>query len=412
MPIAPPTRTSWLLRTFASLKFPNFRFWFVGQLISLFGTWMQTTALGFYAFQLTHSKAFLGTVVFAAGLPTLVFMFAGGMVAEHVPRRRLIMITQTSLMVLAAGLSLLTFLNLTTPALLVVFALLSGVANSFDAPARQSFLLEMVDRETLSNAIALNSGIFTTATAVGPAFGGILYAFFGPAWCFFINAVSFGAVILALGLMRIKPVKRERPPFRPIKNILDGLRYIKKEPLIRSLILLAAAVSVFGFSIFTLFPAWAVNILHGDAATNGFLQSARGFGSLVAAFLIAAIGRVTFRGKLITAGTFVFPGALIVFAFITDQPLSFFFAFMAGLGMMFVYNLVNAAIQDRVKDEYRARVMSVYSLTFFGLMPLGALALGALADAVGSQAVVVGSSLMLVGIAVAVLLLVDHIRSA
>jgi MFS family permease len=390
----------------------NFRFWFVGQLISLFGTWMQTTALGFYAFELTLSKAFLGTVVFATGLPTLIFMFVGGMTAEHLPRRRLIMITQTSMMVLAGLLSLFTFLKVTTPPLLVVFALLNGVVNSFDAPARQSFLLEMVDRKSLSNAIALNSGIFTTATAVGPAFGGILYAFFGPAWCFLINAISFGAVILSLGLMKLNPARRERPPLKPLSSILDGFRYIRREPLIRSLILLAAAVSVFGFSIFTLFPAWAVNVLHGDSVTNGFLQSARGCGSLVAALLIAAIGRVSYRGKLITGGTFLFPAALIIFAFITNQPLSFVIVFIAGLGMMFVFNLANAVIQDRVKDEYRGRVMSVYSLTFFGLMPLGALALGALADAVGSQAVVIGSSLMLIGIAVAVLMLMDHIRSA
>jgi MFS family permease len=316
------------------------------------------------------------------------------------------------MMVLALLLSLLTFLNIIQPAFLVIFALLSGVANSFDAPTRQSFLLEMVDRKTLSNAIALNSGIVTTATAVGPAFGGMIYAFLGPAWCFLINAVSFGAVICALALMKLKPQRRKRVPLTPLKSIVNGLRYIKGEPIIRSLLFLAAAVSFLGFSIFSLFPAWAVNFLHGDATTNGLLQSARGAGSLLAVISIAILGNISFRGKLITAGSLVFPVALIVFALVSNQPLAMAVAFMAGLSMMFVFNLANAVIQHRVKDEYRARVMSVYSLTFFGLMPLGALALGALADLIGLQTVIIGSAALLLGFTVGVRLLVDHIHSS
>jgi MFS family permease len=404
-----------LARTFASLTFPNFRLWFGGQLVSLFGTWMQTTALGFYAYQITGSKGFLGGVALAAGLPTLVFMFLGGITADRFPRRRLLVITQTALMFLAFILAGLTFFHVTNPYFLIVIAVLNGIANSFDAPARQAFLLEMVDRHSLTNAIALNSTMFNIATAVGPALGGGAYALFGPAACFLVNGVSFLAVIIALLAMKL-PARAARSvsPPAPLKSLLDGFRYTFSEKRISAIIVAAMMVSFFGFSVFALFPAWAVEMLHGNEATNGFLQSARGLGALLAAFLIASRGNFRDRWKWMLAGMLVFPAALMAFSLISLTAVSLAFAALSGFSMMAVFNLANAMLQLRVKDEYRGRVMSIYSLTFFGLAPIGSLIMGAIADVrgIGAQPVIFGSAAILLVFALATLLFMKKIRSA
>jgi MFS family permease len=404
-----------LARTFASLRHPNFRLWFSGQLVSLFGTWMQTTALGFYAYEITGSKSFLGWIAVAAGLPTLFVMFLGGMTADHVPRRSLLVATQTALMTLAFVLAALTYLRVTNPYLLVVIAALNGVVNSFDAPARQSFLLEMVDRESLTNAIALNSTMFNIATAVGPAVGGGAYALFGPAGCFFVNGLSFVAVIIALLFMKLPkavPVASLFPA-APLRNIAAGFQYILSERRIGAIILAAMVVSFFGFSVYALFPAWAVEMLHGDETTNGFLQSARGLGSMLAAFFIATRGDIRDRWRWMLTGMFVFPAALLVFSFVGWPLLSYLLVFVIGLGMMVVFNLANAMIQIQVKDEFRGRVMSVYSLTFFAFAPFGSLLLGAIADVktIGAHWVVCGAAALLLVFAAAALLFLRKARS-
>jgi MFS family permease len=263
----------------------------------------------------------------------------------------------------------------------------------------------------LTNAIALNSGMFNIATAIGPALGGIAYAFFGPAWCFIINAVSFLAVITALLLMKLPPVMRNTREISPLIEMRDGIQYVMKAPFIQIMILIVTFSTLLGFSLFTLLPAWAVTILHGDARTNGFLQSFRGLGALSAAFFIAFLGNTKFRLRLLKIGIIAFPCFMMIFSiitvrplsFITVRPLSFFIIFLAGSGLMFIYNLANAFVQSTVKDEFRGRVMSIYALTFFGTLPLGSLAAGALADSIGSALVVFGSSVILLIFAVVVL---------
>jgi len=195
-----------LAQTFFALKYPNYRLWFFGQLVSVFGTWMQLTAQGFLLFELTHSSAYLGYLGFTGGSATWLFMLYGGVVADRIPRRNLLITTQSVMMVLALILAALTFSNEVQPWHIFVLAFLLGIANSFDAPTRQAFVLEMVYKEALGNAIALNSTLFNSATALGPAAGGILYMVFGPGWCFLINGISFLAVILALFFMKIPVV--------------------------------------------------------------------------------------------------------------------------------------------------------------------------------------------------------------
>jgi MFS family permease len=384
-------------QTFASLRHPNYKLWFWGQMISLFGTWMQTTAQGYLVFELTHSSAYLGYVGFALGVPTWIFTLYGGVIADRLPRRNVLIATQIFMMILAVILAVLTFMHVVQAWHIVILAFGLGIANSFDAPARQAFVLELVEREDLVNAIALNSTMFNTATAFGPAIAGITYAEFGPSWCFIINAVSFIGVIIALALMKLK-----KPEFKPKKSsaiteLKNGFTYIRNERIVYMIILLIAAMCFLGIAFGTLIPAWAVKVLHGGARTNGLLQSARGFGSLMSALFIASISKYKFKGKLLTAGTFAFPVLLIIFSFITWLPLSILILVAVGASSLLVFNLANGIIQTVISDEYRGRVMALYSITFFGFMPLGALFVGATAQRLGeSTSILINSSILLI----------------
>ena len=398
-------------QAFASFKYRNYRLWFNGQLASLVGTWMQTTAQGFLVFQLTNSPAYLGYVGFAAGVPSWLFTLYGGVISDRMSRRKLLIITQTSMMILAFVLAALTFANWVQPWHIVVLALLLGIANAFDAPARQSFVLEMVEREDMTNAIALNSTMFNSATAVGPAVAGVTYALLGPAWCFTINGLSFIAVIVALAMMDIKPQLPRARPTSALADLKEGLRYTATHPTIRLLIIVATVTSLFGMGYATLLPAWAVAVLHGNSATNGFLQSARGVGSLLGAFMIASLGHFRFKGRLLTIGSLVFPIFLLVFAVVSWIPLSLLVLVGVGWGFMILLNMANALVQTHVPDELRGRVMGVYTLGFFGMMPVGALLAGAMAELTSEPITVVLGALITLGFAVWLWLRVPQLRS-
>jgi MFS family permease len=392
-------RLSWK-QAVTALKYPNYRLWFWSQMFSLFGMWMESTALGFLVFDLTRSTAYLGLVGFATGIPTWVFMLYAGVIADRMPRRTLLMITQTAMMLLAFGLAALAFLHLVQPWHILVIALLLGTANAFEAPARQAFVLEMVEAEDMTNAIALNSAMFNTATALGPAAAGLTYALFGPAWCFLINGISFIAVIVALKLMKLKPFVPKPVRASALADLKEGLKYVAAHPMIRTIMGLVGVVSLFGISFITLIPAWSVNILHGDARTNGFLQSARGAGALVAALLIASLGRFHFRGRLLTFGTFALPAVTALFALVRWAPLSLVLIFGSGLSLILVFNLANALVQTFAPNELRGRIMSIYALTFFGLAPIGSLGVGLTAERLGQPAAIfIGTGIMFVAAA-------------
>jgi MFS family permease len=385
---APSGSSAWQ-RTFTALKYRNYRLWFFGQMFSLFGTWMQSTAQGYLVFDLTHSPAYLGYVSFAGGLPTLILTLFGGVVADRVPRRTLMIITQTGQMLLAFALGALTYFRVVQPWHILVLAALLGVTNAFDAPARQSFVLEMVEREDLTNAIALNGTMFNTATAVGPAIGGLTYAWLGPAWCFMVNGISFVAVIIALALMRLRSFTASATHSTALADLKESLRYVAGHPPIRTLIALLAVFTTFGMAFITLMPAWAVTILRGDATTNGLLQSARGLGALVGALGIASLGRFNFKGKVLTAGTLVLPLALLAFSAVRWLPLSIVTLIVAGGSIVMIMNLANALVQTQVADHLRGRVMGLYTLVFFGATTIGGLLIGTVAENVGEPTAVV-----------------------
>lgn len=391
-----------LRHTFAALKYPNYRLWFGGQLISLFGTWMQMTAQSFLVFELTQSPAYLGYVMFAFGVPAWLFMLYGGVIADRMPRRTLLIITQIVMMMLAFSLATLTFLDLIQPWHIVVLAVGLGLANAFDAPARQAFILEMVEREDLTNAIALNSTLFNSSAAVGPAVAGVVYMTLGPAWCFIFNGISFVAVIYALLLMNVKPQAGAVQRTSALSSIKEGLRYVVSDHVILALMSLVTVTTLFGFSFSTLMPAWAVTVLGGDAATNGLLQSSRGAGALLSALMLASLGRYKFKGRLLTFGTIVFPAMLLIFALVRRLPLALLMLFCAGLALLLIMNLSNAMLQALVPDHLRGRVMSIYSLAHFGFMPLGGLLAGIMAEYVGEPATVILSALICLGCSLAV----------
>jgi MFS family permease len=377
-----------LKRTFSSLRYRNYRLWFWGQMVSLFGTWMQGTAQGFLIYELTRSPAYLGYVGFAAGLPSWLFMPLGGVIADRMHRRTLLLITQTGMMVLAFVLAALTFLGIVTPWEIILLAFLLGIVNAFDAPARHAFVPDMVGREDLTNAIALNSTIFNSATSIGPAVAGITYALVGPAWCFIINGFSFLAVIAALLRMKLQLVAKERATTSAFHDLKQGLRYLYGHRMIRTIISLIVVTSLFGVSFAFLLPAWAVKVLGGDATTNGWLQSARGVGALIGALVIASLGQFDLKGRLLTLGSFLFPALVLTFSFVRHLPLSLVVLVGTGIANIFIFNLANSLVQTQVHDDLRGRIMGIYSLTFFGFLPVGALWVGTMAEHFGEHAAI------------------------
>jgi MFS family permease len=373
---SPPRRSS----TFASFKYRNYRLWFSGQLASLVGTWMQSTAQGFLIFQLTHSPVYLGYVGFASGIPIWLFTLYGGVISDRVSRRTMLVITQISMMILAFIQAGMTFAGVIQPWHIVLLAFLLGIANAFDAPARQAFSVELVDRPDMTNAIAWNSTLFNLATAIGPAVAGLTYALLGPAWCFTINGISFLAVIFALLMMRIPPQAIRTARTSATAELKESFLVVLRDPIIRNLMIMVAVATTFGIGYATLIPAWAVNVLGGNSATNGFLQSARGVGSLLGGIMLAYLAHLRIKGRLITLGSFVFPLLLLVFSAARSIPLSLLLAVGVGWGFMILLNLANALVQEQVRDELRGRVMGIYTLAFMGMMPIGALFAGALAD--------------------------------
>jgi len=400
---------------FASFGHRNYRLWFTGQAASLVGTWMQFTAQGFLVFQLTHSPAFLGYVGFASGAPVWLFALLGGVVSDRMRLRNLLLITQTTMMILAFILAALTFFGHIQPWYIVWYIVLLafglGVANAFDAPARQAFVIELVGREDLGNAIALNSTMFNLGTAIGPAIAGVVYAALGPAWCFTINGVSFIAVISALLRMQLKlqpPRARNGTAFDDLK---DGLRYVVSHPTIRILITITMVTTILGMSFAVLFPAWSVRILKGDSTTNGFLLSARGCGSLIGALMIASLARIKIKGKLLTLGSLLFPVLLLVWSAMRWLPLSLLVLLGVGWSTMVVLNISNILGQLHVPDQLWGRVMSIYTLGVMGMFPLGALLLGAVAEGIGEPLTVALGSLVAITFGGVLWLYVPRLRA-
>lgn len=391
-----------LSETFAALKHPNYKLWFTSQIVSLLGSWMQITAQGFFIYELTKSPAFLGIIGFASGVPTWLFMIFAGVLADRYNRRDIIIVTQTVMMILALVLAFLTFTHVVQPWHIIVLAFLLGIANAIEAPARQAFVNELVSRENLFNAIALNSTMFHSGAAIGPAVAGITYALLGPAWCFTINGISFLPVIYNLYRMNLEKIERKPSGKSAFRELMQGFKYLKGHKLIMLLMATIAMSSMFGIGMMTIIPAWAVNILHGDASTNGILQASRGLGAVVCSLVIAS------QSKRIKKGLFLFTGLLtlslfmLLFSFNSTYIISCILLFGVGVGLIGINNLSNSLTQSIISEEYRGRIMGIYSFSFFALMPLGALWTGVVAEHFGPPAAVLSNAVILLIFAAAV----------
>lgn len=380
-PIEPVTEER--TNPFAALRHRNFQLYFGGQLISNAGTWMQIIAQGWLVYQLTHSDLTLGIVGFAAAIPTLVISPWGGVIVDRVPKRSLLILTQASAMLLAFILALLAFTHAVQEWHIILLAAGLGIVNAFDAPARQAFVVEMVGKDDLPNAIALTSMMFNSARVIGPAVAGILLAILGAAWCFTINGISFFAVIIGLWAMQLKPHVPRRQVESSWVQLKGGLKYVSKHSDLSGLLWLALIFSVFGISYSTILPAFVEQILKQGAAVYGWITAATGVGAVTGAFMIANHHGPKWRGSWLRWSSIAFPLILTAFAFTTFFPVSLVLALGLGVCFMTEFTLINTLLQTRVDDDLRGRVMGLYTLTFFGFAPFGNLAVGALSERIG-----------------------------
>ncbi len=396
----PASRESRLALAVRALRHRNFQLFFAGQLISLVGTWMQTVAQSWLVYRMTNSALLLGTVGFASQIPVFIIAPIGGIVADRRDRQHVVIATQTASMILAGILAALTLSGRVQVWHIMVLASGLGVVNAFDIPARQAFLIDMVGREDLMNAIALNSSMFNGARIIGPAVAGILVASIGEGWCFFANAVSYIAVIVGLLMMRIEHAAKLAAEGSPLQNILEGFAFVKNTKPIRAILLLLALVSFVGMPYAVLMPVFADKILHGGARALGILMCSTGVGALLGAASLAARVGVRGLGRLIAICSVGFGASLVLFAFSRIFWLSTVLLLPVGFCMMVQMASSNTLIQAMVPDQLRGRVLSVYTMMFMGMAPFGALGAGAVAHRVGAPwTVAVGGFACMIGAA-------------
>jgi MFS family permease len=383
---------------FRALKHRNFQLFFAGQMISLTGTWMQMVAQSWLVYRITGSVALLGLIGFAGQIPVFLLTAFGGAIADKYDRRRILIVTQICSMISAGALAALTLTDTIQVWHLFVFAVFGGIVNAFDIPTRQSFVVDMVGKEDLLNAIALNSSMFNGARIVGPAIAGVVVAAVGEGWCFFSNAVSYTAVIAGLLLMRVAQKEIVQSDASAFEKIKEGFVFVAETAPIRALLLLLGLVSLMGMPYAVLMPIFADQILNGGVRGLGILMGASGTGALIAALVLAARKSIRGLGRWVALAS----GAFGVFIILFSQSRSFWLSAAllvpAGFSMMLQMSASNTLVQSMVPDELRGRVMAVYSMMFMGMAPLGALMAGALAEIIGAPlTVVLGGAVCILG---------------
>ncbi len=378
-----PIGSGVLRQTFRALRYRNFRLFTAGQIISLIGTWMEQTAMGWLVYQLTNSTFLLGVVTAAGTAPMLLFSMWGGVLADRLPKRWILVATQIAAMIFAFTLATLVWLGHVRPWQIVLVAALNGVAMGFDMPARQSFVMEMTSREDLMNAISLNSSVFNCARLIGPALAGYTLARSGAATCLFLNGASFIAAIVALILMRF-------PAHAPAPETGDGsgrvreaLLYVRHHPRVLTIMSLFAVVGVFGWSYSVLLPAYTRDVLGLGADGFGALLSAAGFGALAGALTVASVGHKFTSRALALNGVWFFSAMLLIFSVARNLPVALVAQALTAFGMMLFFSTSNTTLQQIVPDEMRGRVMGIWSLIFGAMIPIGSIEAGLLARGIG-----------------------------
>jgi MFS family permease len=376
--------------SFRALQSRNYRLFFAGQTTSLIGTWMTRLATSWLVYRLTGSAVLLGTVSFCGQVPMFFLAPIAGVWVDRWDRRRTLVLTQILSALQSLALAALTLAGVIRIWHIVALALAQGIINAIDMPARQSFVIQMVERrDDLPNAIALNSSMVNASRLIGPALAGVVIGAVGEGWCFLLDGVSYLAVIASLLAMTLRPVAARGPARHALDELAEGWRYVRASQPIRSILLLLSLVSLVGMPYTVLMPIFASRILHGGAHTLGFLMGASGVGALAAALLLARRRTVRGLGKRIAIATAVFGAALIAFALSKALWLSLLVLPFAGYGMMQQMAGSNTILQTIVEDDKRGRVMAYYAMAFQGVAPFGSLLAGAVTDRIGAPATVV-----------------------
>jgi MFS family permease len=379
-----------------ALQHRNFRLFFGGQSISLVGTWITRVATSWLVYRLTGSELLLGVAGFAGQIPTLIITpFAGVLVDRH-DRRRILLWTQVGSLLQSALLAVLVFTGVITVKQIIWLQVIQGIINAFDTPARQAFVSEMVeDRRDLPNAIALNSSMVNGTRIIGPSIGGVLIAAFGEGWCFAIDAISYVAVIASILAMRVAPrVRHETAEMHLLEELHHGWKYVLHSVPIRSALLLVAIISTAGTPYTVLMPAIAAQVLHGGPNTLGLLMTATGVGALSGALYLAQRESVRGLGRIIMWASVVFGVGLVIFSLTTSLWLAFLVLGISGCGFMIHLAATNTMLQTIVEERLRGRVMSFYTMAFFGTVPIGSLVGGFMADRYGVMTTVLASGIV------------------
>jgi MFS family permease len=384
---------------FRALRYRNYRLFFSGQTVSLIGTWITRVATSWLVYRLTGSVLLLGLVGFAGQIPTLILAPFAGVLVDRWNRHRILVVTQVLSMLQSFALAGLSFAGIITVTDVLLLQAAQGIINAFDTPARQSFVVEMVeDRADLPNAIALNSSMVNLSRVIGPSIGGVIIAAAGEAWCFAIDGLSYVAVIGSLLWMRVGVRRRVATTTKMRHELRDGFRYVTSFPPVRSALLLLALVSTMGMPYTVLMPAIARNVLHGDSHTLGFLMTASGCGALAGAFYLASRRSVIGLGRLIAVAACTFGVGLVLFSLSRNLTLSLIVLPVAGGGMMVTMAATNTILQTIVEERLRGRVMSFYAMAFLGTAPIGSLISGVIADRVGpTMTVTIGGVACIIG---------------
>ena len=374
-------------KTFSAFRHRNFRLYFTGQLISFTGTWMTTTAQGWLVYQLTGSKALLGVVAAAASAPMLLFATWGGFVADRYPKRAIVVCTQICSMLLSLAMAALVWTKVVQPWQIIALAVLGGITMAFDMPARQSFVIEMTSREDLMNAISLNSSAFNCARIVGPSIAGLLMAHISIAACFLCDGLSFIPVIAGLLMMRL-PKKQNQIASSggAFSQALEGFRYVWGHRRVLTILSLFTVVGIFGWSYSVLMPAFAHDVLHLGANGYGLLMAGSGVGALAGALTVASAGHILPTRTMALGGVWLFSVSLVLFAFTRNVYLGTALLALVGFGIVLYFSTSNTVLQSIVPDEMRGRVMGIWALIFGGMIPLGSLQAGLMADLLGTPA--------------------------
>jgi MFS family permease len=378
-----------------ALKHRDFALFWSSALISSVGTWVQNTTVPFVVYDLTGSKSLIGITAFLNMFPTVLVGPLAGSLADRYPRRKLLLVTQAVQALVAIALWIVWLAGGDSVPALLVLVTFAAAANGLNIPAWQAYVTELVPRRDLLNAITLNSAQFNAARAIGPALAGVVLATLGAAWGFFLNAVSFGAVIVALGLMRTVDVRRDRPEGNVRQQFAEGWRYVRASREILLCMGLVVLVAGLGMPVAQLMPVYAADVFDVGKQGYGLLASALGIGGIIATPIIGGWGSVVRRSRLVVAGMVVYGAVLVGFAQASGMAMAVVFIGIAGACFLAVISTLNTTVQLLVDERLRGRIMAIYIMAFTAAYPIGSLLQGAIADHVGAPATTTGAALML-----------------